>query len=72
MHSFAKKHIAILTCMITPITLACAILPGVLAEPEYHYDDLPAIDGTDAAIAEYQAISQWDKLEIAYFFNNDT
>jgi len=42
------------------------------AEPEYRYDDLPEANNTDAAISEYQAISQWNKLEIEYFFINGT
>lgn len=72
MQPFSRPYIIGLIGIITGFTLACSNLPGAPAEPEYRYDDLPAKSGTDAAIAEYQAISQWNKLEIAYFFINDT
>lgn len=56
------------------ITLACSSLTNVPSptEPEYRYDDLPDAGNTDAAISEYQTISQWNKLEITYAFVNDT
>src|SRR5262245_20033603 len=37
---------------------------GGTSDPEYRYDDLPEENRTDATISEYQAISQWDQLEI--------
>ena len=63
-----------LTIAFAIVTLSCSILstPPSPAESEYRYDDLPEANNTDAAIAEYQAISQWNKLEIAYFFINGT
>jgi hypothetical protein len=57
---------------IAGVLLACTTFTSAPAEPEYRYDDLPPEGNTDAAIAEYQAISQWNKLEIAYFFINGT
>lgn len=57
------------------ITLACSSLanpPTLTTEPEYRYDDLPSESNTDATISQYQAISQWDKLDITYVFVNET
>ena len=72
MRSSIRHHFPVWICLLASATLACAILSGAPAEPEYRYDELPTEGNTDAAIAEYQAISQWDRLEIAYFFINDT
>jgi len=41
-------------------------------EPEYRYDDFPTAEDESAAFSEYRAISQWDKLELTYFFVNGT
>jgi hypothetical protein len=58
----------------TALLLSCSTFSntGPSAEPAYRYDNLTDKNGTDAAIAAYQAISQWDQLEIAYYFINDT
>jgi hypothetical protein len=58
----------------TLLLLSCSTFssPAGTPEPEYRYDDLPAENATDAALAEYQAISQWNKFEITYFFINAT
>lgn len=55
-------------------SLACSNLtsPQSSAETEYRYDDLPNVGDESAAFSEYRAISQWEKLEIAYFFVNGT
>jgi len=59
---------------LTIFTLACSTLatPPSSKEPEYRYDDLPDAGNESATISEYRAISQWNKLEIEYFFINDT
>jgi len=70
---FHKKILkSIIACAL--MTLSCSTLTSTPspAEPEYRYDDLPTENNTDAAVAEYQTISQWDKLEINYFFTNET
>lgn len=72
MHSPAGKYMPYWISIFAFVILACAFVSASPAEPEYRYDSFPAKGGTDATIAEYQAISQWDKLEIAYFFINDT
>ena len=58
------------------VALACSLLPNVSStpgvEPEYRYDNLPIAGNEEAAISEYRAISQWNKLDINYFFINGT
>ncbi|MCC6567635.1 MAG: matrixin family metalloprotease [Anaerolineales bacterium] len=52
------------------VSIACG---NFTASPvTYRYDDLPAPGNESAAFSEYRAISQWNKLEIAYFFVNGT
>lgn len=60
--------IASLACSFTP----AAPLLSPSAEPEFRYDDLPLKNTQNAAIAEYQAISKWDTLDIQYYFVNGT
>ena len=69
----------IITLFILPLcvsALACSSITNTTSspqtEPEYRYDDLPDAGSEDAAISEYRAISQWNKLEIAFFFINGT
>ncbi|HET6821707.1 MAG TPA: matrixin family metalloprotease, partial [Anaerolineales bacterium] len=59
---------------ISSLLLACSLtIPGVSSpEPEFRYDDLPSPVNESAAIAEYRAISTWDKLDITYVFVNGT
>ncbi|HET9908450.1 MAG TPA: hypothetical protein VFQ23_17505, partial [Anaerolineales bacterium] len=68
------RQIIIVLTLLT--ALACSGLPGVSStpatEPEYRYDDLPAPVNEDSIISKYRAISQWSKLDINYFFVNDT
>ena len=75
MHNRSRsKSISLITTFML-LLLSCSTFSnsgGATPEPEYRYDDLPEKNRTDAAISEYQAISQWDQLEIAYFFINDT
>ena len=58
-----------LACSLT-IPAATPVEPG--AEPEYRYDELSNPVNESAAIAEYRAISTWDKLDITYVFVNGT
>ncbi len=67
---FRRFALFIIPCLIA--TLACSSLTAPTAEPDYRYDDLPHKNDTDAAISEYQAISQWNKLEIKFIFINGT
>ncbi|MCI0550346.1 MAG: matrixin family metalloprotease, partial [Anaerolineae bacterium] len=69
----------ITTMVMLPIlitALACSWLPNISSipatEPEYRYDDLPDPANEDATISKYRAISLWSKLDINYFFINDT
>lgn len=63
---------------ISSLLLACSLtIPGVTSpepgvETPYRYDDLPNQVNESAAIAEYRAISTWDKLAITYAFVNGT
>jgi hypothetical protein len=62
---------------ISSLLLACSLTiptasPEPSAEPEFRYDDLPMPVNESAAIAEYRAISTWDKLDITYAFVNGT
>ena len=67
----------IVLLLISSLMLACSLTipaasPGSTTEPEYRYDALPSKVNESAAIAEYRAISTWDKLDIAYVFVNGT
>jgi hypothetical protein len=61
---------------VSILLLACSLtIPNASSpegEPSYRYDDLPGEANESAAISEYRAISKWDKLDIAYFFENGT
>jgi hypothetical protein len=57
------------------LSISCSMLTPASppsSEPEYRYDELPNADHESAAFSEYRAISQWDKLELTYFFINGT
>jgi hypothetical protein len=61
--------------ILTVVSLSCTTFsnaPASPTEPDYRYDDLPEAGSPDAAISEYQTISQWNKLEITYVFVNAT
>lgn len=74
----------LITLFISSLLLACSLtIPTASptqpeAQPEpgvdtpYRYDDLPSPINESAAIAEYRAISTWDKLDITYTFVNGT
>jgi hypothetical protein len=57
------------------LTLACSTLTTTTpstTETEYRFDDLPTQGTESSAIAEYQAISQWNTLDLTYYFINGT
>lgn len=58
--------ISMLACSITPT------LPSSSAEPEYRYDDIPTEANKSSIIEQYQAISQWNTLDLSYYFINGT
>ena len=67
----------IVLLLISSLMLACSLTipaasPVSTTEPEYRYDELPSKVNESAAIAEYRAISTWDKLDITYAFVNGT
>ena len=69
-----SKSMRVITAFLL-LLLSCSTFSntgGATPQPEYRYDELPDENRTDAAISEYQAIAQWDQLEIAYFFINET
>ena len=76
MNSSFHRIITVLMLPILITALACSWLPNISStpatEPEYRYDDLPSPANEDATISKYRAISQWSKLDINYFFINDT
>jgi len=74
MISTLKRIAMMFFAPLTIFTLACSALatPSSSKEPEYRYDDLPEAGNESATISAYRAISQWNKLEIEYFFINDT
>ena len=67
-----------LSLFIASLLLACSLsVPSVspsgpTAESPYRFDELPSKVNESAAIAEYRAISTWDKLDISYSFANGT
>ena len=77
----ALSRFAAIVSLLASTTLACSLVTSTPSspttnppppEPEYRYDNLPDAGDGDAIIAKYQAVSAWDKLEIAYYFINDT
>jgi Matrixin/Bacterial TSP3 repeat len=63
-----------MSLFISSLLLACSLTVPTVAptEPGYRYDGLPGKGNESAAIAEYRAISTWDKLDITYVFVNGT
>ncbi len=55
-------------------SLACANTLPAATPPAttYRYDNLPNAGEEDETISKYQAISQWGKTNINYYFINDT
>jgi hypothetical protein len=74
MNRHPNRKIFTLLFIFLSVILACTTLTNASpsSEPEYRYDDLAVAENEDAAISEYNAISQWGKFNIAYFFINGT
>ena len=68
--------------LISGLFLACSMTIPTMSAPEtqgepdvetpYRFDDLPNKVNESSTIAEYRAISTWDKLDITYAFANGT
>lgn len=61
--------------LIILFTLACSVPDKSLTNPDeetYRYDNLPDADTADASLSNFRAISAWDRLDLTYFFINDT
>ncbi len=54
------------------VAMACSASLPSSSKAGYRYDDLPDADDSRLNVAEYKAISAWDKTEITYFFLNGT
>jgi Matrixin/Bacterial TSP3 repeat len=67
-------RMATLLLLISILMLACSLtIPNVSSpEPGYRFDALPNKVNESSAIAEYRAISAWDKTDITYAFANGT
>jgi len=72
------NRIPTLLLLISSLLLACSLTiptasssqPG--ASAPYRYDEIPSKANESSTIAEYRAISKWDKLDVTYFFANGT
>lgn len=67
--NFIKGMIALALASISCGNFATA---PASSQPEYRYDELPEAGNESAAVSEYRAIAQWEKLQISYFFINGT
>jgi Matrixin/Bacterial TSP3 repeat len=68
------KRMRTLLLLISSLMLACSLtIPTASSsQPGYRFDDLPNKVNESSAIAEYRAISAWDKTDITYAFENGT
>lgn len=66
-----KKYLVIGLAFIVLLGLACSFSSPAPSGTGYRYDNLPD-KTTRNALAEYSAISAWDKTTITYFFANGT
>jgi hypothetical protein len=60
--------------LISSLMLACSFTVPISSSSgvEFRFDDLPNKADQSSTIAEYQAISAWDKTDIMYAFANGT
>jgi predicted Zn-dependent protease len=66
-----KHFILSIIVFIAVLALACAFVPTATPPAGgYRYDNLP--DAAEGDVAEYRAVSAWDKTQITYFFLNGT
>ena len=63
-----------LILMMFLLPIACSLPYDLLPSdgPAVRYDNLPDKDDEDAVLADYQALSQWDKLDLTYVFITGT
>ena len=70
--SFFKNLLNIFIILLLT-SLACSSLAApAAAETRYRYDSLPNAGDDNKTVAEFNAISQWGKTNIAYYFMNGT
>ncbi len=73
MHSSFSKHITAIFAILLFTSLACSSLtPSAAPQTSYRYDSLPNAGEEGETIAKFQAISQWGKTNITYYFINGT
>lgn len=71
-HSLPKYLLFVFSLLLLT-SLACSFLTTASnPEPSYQYDSFPAVSDENKTIAEFKAISQWGKTNIAYYFINGT
>jgi hypothetical protein len=63
-----------LILMMFLLPFACGLPYDLLPSdgPAVRYDNLPDKDDEDAVLADYQALAQWDKLDLTYIFITGT
>ena len=68
------NHRTMILLLISSLMLACSLtIPNIsTSQPGYRFDELPSKVNESSAIAEYRAISAWDKSDITYAFANGT
>ncbi|MBK8823402.1 MAG: matrixin family metalloprotease [Anaerolineales bacterium] len=73
MHSSFSKHVTAIFAILLFTSLACSSLtPSAAPQTSYRYDSLPNAGEEGETIAKFQAISQWGKTNITYYFINGT
>ena len=73
MHSSFSKHVTAIFAILLFTSLACSSLtPSAAPQTSYRYDGLPNAGEEGETIAKFQAISQWGKTNITYYFINGT
>jgi len=67
------KHIIAFFIILLLTSLACSSTTAAAeTQTSYRYDNLPNAGEEDQTIAKFQAISQWGKTNITYYFINET
>ncbi len=73
MHSSFSKHVTAIFAILLFTSLACSSLtPSAAPQTSYRYDSLPNAGEEGETIAKFQAISQWGKTNLTYYFINGT
>jgi hypothetical protein len=67
------QRVITILLLISSLMLACSFtIPTSSSGVEFRFDELPSKANQSSTIAEYQAISAWDKTDITYAFANGT